>query len=79
MITVALEKSGLHVQHIMKDKTLKSSLDLEEMLLKKFDSELPKPDMFQPNITQEDQLKAAYRLINIEIGFFPHLKESASN
>lgn len=79
MITVALEKSGLHVQHIMKDKTLKSSLDLEEMLLKKFDSKLPKPDMFQPNITQEDQLKAAYRLINIEIGFSPHLKESASN
>ncbi len=63
----------------MKDKTLKSSLDLEAMLLKKFESKLPKPDMFQPNITHEDELKAAYRLINIEIGFSPHLNESSSN
>ncbi len=79
MIAVALEERGLHVQHIMKDKTLKSSLDLEKLLLEKFDAKVPKPDMFQPNITREDQLKAAYRLINIEIGFSPNLKGSASN
>jgi uncharacterized protein (DUF488 family) len=78
MISVALEKSGLRVQHIMKDKTLRSSLDLEQLLLEKYDAKLPKPDMFQPNITREDQLKVAYRLINIEIGFSPHLKEAPS-
>jgi uncharacterized protein (DUF488 family) len=79
MIAVELEKSDLQVQHIMKDKTLKSSLDLENLLLEKYDAKLPKPDMFQPNVTREEQLKVAYRLINIEIGFSPHLKGSSSN
>ena len=79
MIAVALEKSGLHVQHIMKDKTLKSSSDLENLLLDKYDAKLPKPDMFQPNVAREDQLKVAYRLMNIEIGFSPYLKGSSSN
>jgi uncharacterized protein (DUF488 family) len=75
MITLALQKDGFQVQHIMKDKTLKSTVDLEKQLLNKYSAKLPKPDMFQPNVTLEDQLKVAYRLRNIDIAFSPYAKE----
>jgi hypothetical protein len=75
MITVALQKDGFQVQHIMKDKTLKNTSDLEKLLLKKYASKLPQPDMFQPNVTIEDQLKIAYRLRNTDIAFSPYAKE----
>ncbi len=36
--------------------------------------QLPKPDMFQPNVTPEDQLNVAYRLRNMDIAFSPYVK-----
>lgn len=74
MVSIALDKDGFDVKHIMKDKTLKTNADLENQLLKKYDKKLPKPDMFNPNITLEDQLKEAYRLKNKEIAFSPYSK-----
>jgi hypothetical protein len=35
----------------------------------------PPTDMFQPNVTVEDQLNIAYRLRNMEIAFSPYAKE----
>jgi uncharacterized protein (DUF488 family) len=75
MITVALQQAGFKVLHVMKDKSLKSTADLEQLLLKKYAPQLPKPDMFQPNVTHEDQLNVAYRLRNMEIAFSPYLRE----
>jgi uncharacterized protein (DUF488 family) len=75
MITVALKQNGFEVLHIMKNKSLKSTSELEQLLLKKYARQLPKPDMFQPNVTEEDQLKVAYCLINKEIAFSPYVKE----
>ena len=69
MISIALEKEGLEVRHILKDKTLRTNADLEEQLLKKYEKKIPQPDMFQPNITKADQIKAAYRLRNKDIAF----------
>ncbi len=74
MVSIALDKDGFDVKHIMKDKTLKTNADLENQLLKKYDKKLPKPDMFNPNITLDDQLKEAYRLRNKEIAFSPYSK-----
>lgn len=74
MVSIALDKDGFDVKHIMKDKTLKSNADLENQLIKKYDKKLPKPDMFNPNVTLDDQLKEAYRLKNKEIGFSPYSK-----
>jgi uncharacterized protein (DUF488 family) len=74
MITVALQEAGLEVLHIMKDKSLKSTSELEQLLLKKYASQLPNPDMFRPNVMREDQLNIAYRLRNTEIAFSPYLK-----
>jgi len=74
MVSIALDKDGFDVKHIMKDKTLKTNADLENQLLKKYDKKLPKPDMFNPNVTLDDQIKEAYRLKNKEIAFSPYSK-----
>lgn len=75
MVSIALKKDGFDVKHILKDKTLKTNDELESQLLKKYQKKIPHPDMFQPNITLEDQLKAAYRLRNKEIAFSPYSKQ----
>ena len=75
MISIALEKDGFEVRHILKDKTTKSNAQLENQLLKKYEKKIPQPDMFQPNITHDDQLKVAYRLRNIEIAYSPYSKQ----
>jgi len=75
MISIALEKEGFEVKHIMKDKTIKSNAQLENQLLKKYEKKIPKPDMFNPNVSLDDQLKVAYRLRNKEIGYAPYSKQ----
>ena len=72
MISLALEKDGFDVTHILKDKTLITNANLEKELLKKYNKKLPKPDMFNPDISVDDQLKAAYKLKNREIGYSPY-------
>jgi uncharacterized protein (DUF488 family) len=69
MIAIQLEKEGFDIKHIMKDKTLKSNADLEAQLLKKYEKKIPHPDIFNPDLTVDDQLKVAYHLKNKEIGF----------
>jgi uncharacterized protein (DUF488 family) len=75
MISLALERDGFEVRHILKDKTLKTNADLESQLLKKYDKKIPKPDIFSPNVSLKEQLKVAYKLRNEEIGFSPYAKE----
>ncbi len=79
MVSIALEKDGFQVMHILKDKTLKSNDQLESQLLKKYEKKLPKPDIFNPNVSLDDQLKMAYRLRNKEIAFSPYVNESQEN
>ena len=75
MVSIALQKDGFDVLHIFKNKTIKTNAEIENQLLKKYDKKLPKPDIFEPNVTLEDQLKAAYRLRNREIAFSPYEKQ----
>ncbi len=79
MISVALQKEGFAVHHIMKDKTLKTNADLERDLLKKYDKKIPKPNIFEPDVTPAQQLKAAYRLRNQEIAYAPYSKIEQEN
>lgn len=76
MVSIALEKEGFDVKHILKDKSIKSNAQLENLLLKKYDKKLPKPDMFTPNVSLEDQLRVAYKLRNKEIAYSPYSKQS---
>ena len=78
MVSIALEKEGFIVKHILKDKTIKSNAQLENLLLKKYDKKLPKPDMFTPNVSLEDQLDVAYQLRNKEIAYSPYSKQIQS-
>jgi uncharacterized protein (DUF488 family) len=71
MISVAIEAAGIEVWHILKDKSWQSNADLEQQLLKKFSKKIPHPDLFQPDISVADQLKAAYRLHNKEVAYSP--------
>lgn len=75
MVSIALEKEGFDVKHILKDKSIKSNAQLENLLLKKYDKKLPKPDMFTPNVSLEDQLQVAYKLRNKEIAYSPYSKQ----
>jgi len=79
MVSIALEKDGFEVKHILKDKSLKSNAQLENQLLKKYEKKIPQPDMFQPNVTLDDQLKVAYRLRNKEVAFSPYAKQPEEN
>lgn len=72
MISVGLEEDEFEVKHILKDKSIKTNEELKDELLNKFQNKLPQKDLFNPNITKEDQLKVAYRLENQEIGFAPY-------
>jgi uncharacterized protein (DUF488 family) len=69
MISIALTEQGFDVNHILKDKTLKTNAALEEDLLKKYEKKLPQQDIFTTVVNREARLKAAYRLLNKDIAY----------
>lgn len=74
MISVALEKDGFNVFHILKDRTLKTNAQLERQLLKKYEKKLPEPSIFESPMTIDKQLKIAYKMRNQDIAFSPYFK-----
>jgi uncharacterized protein (DUF488 family) len=79
MITAALKDKGFSIKHILKDQTLLDNTELETALLTKFAKKLPKPTIFEPDVTPEMQLKAAYKLRNKQIAWSPDKDEEADN
>ena len=79
MITARLKDNGFLIQHIMKDQTLVDNAELETALLMKFAKKLPQPTIFEPDITPEIQLKAAYKLRNKQIAWSPDKDDEANN
>jgi uncharacterized protein (DUF488 family) len=69
MISVYLEEIGIVVKHIMKDGSMQLHKDLEQGLLEKYSKKLLTPDLFNPNVDTNDQLKQAYKLHNKDIGW----------
>ena len=69
MISNFLAAKGFDIFHIMKDKSVIAHAEMEEELLKKYNKKLPQPSLFDPDISEEDQLAAAYRLHNSDIGW----------
>lgn len=69
MISVHLNKIGYNVYHILKNKIVKTHIELEQELLKKYQKKLPKPSLFEPNINEGNIIKEAYKLHNKEIGW----------
>lgn len=79
MISVALSNAGFEINHILKDKSLSTNAQLENALFKKFYKKLPVPTFFEPDVTIQDQIKAAYRLKNQEIAFSPYTHNTEEN
>jgi len=72
MISGFLERSGFEVRHILKDRTLKTNVQLENQLLKKYHKELP----FAPSL--DEQIAHAYRLRNKDVAFSPFTTQTAT-
>jgi uncharacterized protein (DUF488 family) len=69
MISRGLTQSGLEVQHILKNGDIVSNNMLEEKLLEKFQTVLPRETLFTPLPSKEEIIREAYRLQNSEIAF----------
>ncbi|MFN0037349.1 MAG: DUF488 family protein [Saprospiraceae bacterium] len=69
MISVHLARMGYAVQHILKDKSLMTNEELENRMLEKYQKKLPKPSLFEPDVSEKQQLEAAYQLLNRDIGW----------
>jgi len=69
MVSIGLEKDGFEVRHILKDKSIKTNLELEKELLKKYEKKISQNNLFDMAISIEIQLNEALMLKNKEIGF----------
>jgi len=76
MISIAL--TDFEVRHILKDKSVVSQEKLEQDLLQIYRKKLPQPDFFRPAITDAEKLKAAYEMINREVGYVPSTPKADS-
>jgi uncharacterized protein (DUF488 family) len=76
MVSVALEREGFEVLHILKDKSVKKNSQLETQLLKKYYKRIPQPSLYEPDVTLEKQIAIGYKLRNKDIGFSPYSNET---
>lgn len=74
LISEFLTKNGIEVNHIYQDKII-TQKDLEGQLLKKYDKKIPKIDLFNPDITLDEQISIAYKLRNQDIAYNAITKE----
>lgn len=71
LIAYYLVRHGFTVTHILKDKNCLDNSSLEKLLLEKYEKKLPKADLFNPHIGEEERLKVAYRLKEKSIAYKP--------
>lgn len=69
MVAVHFARTGFTVLHILKDKSLCDQEAMEALMLEKYRKKLPKPSLFEPDISEKDHLHAAYRFCNNDIGW----------
>jgi uncharacterized protein (DUF488 family) len=69
MVSIGLENDGFEVRHILKDKSIKTNLELEKELLKKYGKKISQNSLFDMEVSIEIQLNEALILKNKEIGF----------
>lgn len=69
MVSVHLAHIGYTVLHILKDKSILTQEALEKNLMEKYRKKLPVPSLFEPAISESDQLEMAYHLKNKDIGW----------
>ncbi len=68
LISEFLSKKSIEINHIYSDKVVLQQ-ELEQKLLKKYEKQIPKIDLFNQNIDFQEQLKEAYKLRNKDIAY----------
>ena len=68
LVAEFLSQQSIQVNHIYPEKVV-SQQELEQRLLKKYDKQIPKIDLFNPNVNLKEQLEKAYKLRNIDIAY----------
>ncbi len=66
---VGLNKTGYNVYRILKNKTIKTRKEIENVLLEKYQKKLPSPSLFELDVDESQIIKEAYKLHNKEIGW----------
>ncbi|AYQ56966.1 hypothetical protein THERMOT_2317 [Bathymodiolus thermophilus thioautotrophic gill symbiont] len=74
LVSEFLTKNSIEVNHIYPDKVVSQKI-LEQQLLKKYNKKLPKVDLFNSDITEDLQMKLAYKLRNKDIAYNSITKE----
>lgn len=74
LVSEFLSKNSININHIYPDKIVSQQI-LEQKLLKIYDKKLPKANLFNPDITEELQLRLAYELRNKDIAYNSITKE----
>lgn len=71
LIAYYLTRHHIPVRHILKDKTAIDNNVLEKRLLEKYQKKLPQKDLFNPHISEQEQLDMAYRFRENSIAYKP--------
>jgi len=69
MVSVELAQRGLHVKHILPDGNVKDQDEVEDELLERYKKDIPQSNLFQPEVSRDEQLTAAYRALNSKIAW----------
>ena len=77
MISPALK--NFTVRHILKDKSIATQQQLENEIRKLYREKGKKPGLFEAVASDDEDLKAAYRMLNKEVAFSPAQGKRKSN
>jgi len=70
LISYYLVRNGFIVKHILKDNTTVDNSELEKQLLKTYDKQIPKPNLFNTlSLSPVEQLDLAYQLHALEVAY----------
>ncbi len=69
LVSRALFKKNIPIEHILADKSTVSQSELEQRLINKYSNETPQLSLFEPKRLREEIIDIAYKKRNIDIGY----------
>ncbi len=69
MVAQPLAQEGFEILHILPDGALKNQAAIEVEMLDLYADDIPQPSIFEPDVSREQQLEAAYQQLNKDIGW----------
>ena len=69
LVSRALSKKNVVIEHILADKSTVSQSELEERLIDKYSKESQQLSLFEPKRSREELIDTAYKKRNKDIGY----------